>query len=164
MSIYIRSKHSLADLTLMCIHEKQVGTMQERYQVNLKEHPLKYFWLLLISSSFICSMNANCFKWYFLPSNTDKLENVFPLFLLFWQVCNIRQKITNNLGAMPYTYMNVHKFTVLTFQSKRTQSCSTLETKQQATSSATNVATGFWSQAMLLLASFLAEANKLKSL
>ena len=76
--------------------------MQEKYQVNLKECPLKYFWLLLILNL----PSANCFKWYFPPPNADKLENAFPLFLLFWQVCNILSKTTNNLGAILYTYMN----------------------------------------------------------
>lgn len=65
--VYIRSQLGLADLTLMHIHEKQVCTVQERYQVNLKEHPLKYFWLLLILSSFIHPVPENHFKWYFPP-------------------------------------------------------------------------------------------------
>lgn len=70
----------------------------------------------------------------------------------------------NNLGAVSYIYMKEQEFSVLTFQSKWTQSHSALETKQQATLAVTNVATVFLTGTMLLLASFRAEASKVKSL
>lgn len=70
----------------------------------------------------------------------------------------------NNMGAVSYTYMKEQEFTVLTFQSKWTQSHSALETKQQATLAVTNGATVFLKGTMLLLASFLAKASKVKSL
>lgn len=62
MSIYLGSKRGLADVTLMYIHEKQVRTIQEGYKVNLKEHAANNVWLLLILSSSIYPVNANCFK------------------------------------------------------------------------------------------------------
>lgn len=73
--------------------------------------------------------------------SADKLENSF--LFLFWQVLNILYKTRNKLWAVLYNYMKEHKIAVLTFQSKQTQSCSSLETKQQATALVTNVAAGF---------------------
>lgn len=70
----------------------------------------------------------------------------------------------NNLGAASYTYMKGQEFTVLTFQSKWTHSHSALETKQQVTLAVTNVSSVFLTATISLLASFLAEANKVKSL